>query len=267
VIGAARDPGLWRRVLVPSEHGSWAFLGEPILLGLLVAPSGAGWLVALAALAVFLARRPLKILVSDRRARARYPRTPVAEWAVAACAGVGALALAGAVLAARGPVLLACGLAAPLGVVSLAFDLARRSREAGAEVAGAVALGAVSSAVALAAGWALAPALGLWAVLAARAVPSVAYVRARLRLDKGQPARVGGALLLHLAAIAGGALLARAGLVPGLAVAAMALLALRAAYGLSPARPRMTTLQLGLTEIFFGLLTVLSVWAGGAGRS
>jgi hypothetical protein len=253
-------------VVLPAEHGAWAFLGEPVLLGLAVAPSPAGWLVALAALTAFLARRPLKILVSDRRARARYSRTPVAEVAVAACAVIGAGALAGAVALARGPVLLACGLAAPLGAAALALDLGRRSRDAAAEVAGALAMAGVSAAVALAAGWPPGPALGLWAVLAARAVPTIAYVRARLRLDKGQPARVGGALLLHLLAIAGVALLARAALAPGLVLAAMALLALRAAFGLSPARPRMTTLQLGLTEIGFGLLTVLSVWAGGAGR-
>jgi hypothetical protein len=30
----------WRAVALPTEHGSWSFVGEPILLGLLLAP---GW--------------------------------------------------------------------------------------------------------------------------------------------------------------------------------------------------------------------------------
>lgn len=32
----------WKRIVLPSEHGSWGFLAEPLLLGLLAAPSGAG---------------------------------------------------------------------------------------------------------------------------------------------------------------------------------------------------------------------------------
>jgi hypothetical protein len=32
-----RPVGEWRRVLLPTEHGSWAFLAEPVVLGWLVA--------------------------------------------------------------------------------------------------------------------------------------------------------------------------------------------------------------------------------------
>ena len=257
-----RDPAALRRVVIPAEHGSWAFLGEPLLLGLLVAPSASGLLVAVAATAGFLARRPLRIVLADRRAGERFPRTAVAGRALAALALLGAAALAGAVRSARGPVLLALGGAAPFGAVALAFDLGRRSREAVAEVAAALALGAAAAAIALAAGWAAAPAFALWGVTAARGVPAIAYVRARLRLDKGSPAQAAAAVALHLLAAAGVAALAGAGLVPWLAVAALALLAARAAYGLSPRRPRLTVPQLGLSEIGFGLLTVLSVWLG-----
>ena len=262
----AHEPATLRRVVVPSEHGSWAFLGEPLLLGLLVAPSPSGFLVALAATAGFLARRPLRIVIADRRAGGCFPRTPVAERALAGLALLGAAALAGAVLLARGPVLTALGCAAPFGAVALALDLARRARAAAAEVAAALALGAAAAAIALAAGWAAAPAFALWGVMAARGVPAIAYVRARLRLDKGTPAKAAAAVALHLLAAAGVAALAAAGLVPWLTVAALVLLAARAAYGLSPRRPRGTTLQLGVGEILFGLTTVLSVWLGRVSR-
>jgi hypothetical protein len=259
---APRGPASLRRVVVPAEHGSWAFLGEPILLGLLVAPSAAGCLLASAALAGFLARRPLRIVVSDRRSKERFPRTAVAERAFLFFALVGTAALAGAFCLARGPVLVALAAAAPLGAVALGLDLDRRSREAAAEVTAALALGSVSTAIALAAGWPAAPAFALWGVMAARGVPAIAYVRARLRLDKGSPAQVAAAVTLQLLAAAGVAALAAAGLVPWLAVAALALLGARAAYGLSPRRPRLTVPQLGLSEIGFGLMTVLSVWLG-----
>ena len=249
-------------MVVPAEHGSWAFLGEPAALGLLVAPSAPGFLLAVAALAAFLARRPLRILVSDRAAGARHPRTRVAERALAVLAAVALPALAAALTLVGPRFLFALLAAAPVAALALALDLGHRSREAAAEIAGALTLGAVASAIALATGWAAGPAFALWGVLAARAVPSIAYVRARLRLDKGNPAKVAGALALHVGAVAAVAALAAAGLVPGLAVGAMILLAGRAAYGLSPARPRLSTVRLGAGEIGFGLLVILCVWLG-----
>ncbi len=251
-----------RLVVVPTEHGSWSFLFEPIALGLLVSPSWSGALVALAALAAFLARQPLKLFVVDRRRGKVYPRTHVAERAFATLALLAAAALAGAVVTARGPLLVAVGLAAPLAAATLAFDLDRRSREAAGELAGALAVGAVASAVALAGGWPAARSFALWGVLAGRTVPTILFVRARLRLEKGQPPRMGWALASQALAIGGVALLALRRVAPWAAAAAMAVLAARAAWGLSPARPRLKTWQLGLTEIGYGLLVVLATALG-----
>ncbi|NHZ70059.1 MAG: hypothetical protein GWP18_00280, partial [Proteobacteria bacterium] len=50
---------------LPTEHGGWGFTLEPILLGLLVAPSASAWEISAAALGIFLARRPVKILSTD----------------------------------------------------------------------------------------------------------------------------------------------------------------------------------------------------------
>ena len=46
-----------RSIALPTEHGGWGFTLEPILLGLLVAPSAAAWEISAAALGIFLARR------------------------------------------------------------------------------------------------------------------------------------------------------------------------------------------------------------------
>jgi len=253
---------LLRQVLVPAEHGGWAFLAEPILLGLLIAPSWAGALMAAAATAAFLARRPLRIAVSDRQSARRYPRTTMAWRSFAGMALLAAAALAWAVVLARGPLLLAVGLAAPIAAVALAFDLGRRPREAVAELAAALALGASSAGIALAAGWSLAPAFTLWGIAAARSLPTVLFVRSRVRLDRGVPAGIAAPIAAHTVAVAAAAWLAWRGLAPWAAIWAMALLLARAALGLSRWRPRWTTKQLGLSEVALGLLTVAIVAAG-----
>jgi len=256
------DLSIWRRVVLPTEHGGWAFLAEPMLLGLLVAPSLSGALLTVAALAAFLSRQPLRTVLLDRRRGKRHPRTRVAERALAAALVVTAGAAAGAVLRAEGPVLLALGLISPFAATVLAFDLALRPRHLAAEVAGGLAVGGLASAIAIARGWPLAPAFALWVVLAARAAPSILYVRARLRLERGAPIRrsppIGSALLGVLL----GLWLAHEGLAPWLSVGALGLLALRAVHGLSRFRLRMRTWVLGVTEITFGLVTVLSVVLG-----
>lgn len=254
----------WRRVLLPAEHGAWAFLGEPIVLGLLVAPSPAGVLLAVAAAAGFLARQPLRLIVGDRRHGRRYPRTVQAERALGLAMLVALVALAGAHLLARGAWWPALVVAAPFAVAALALDLGRRSRELAAELAAVVALGAIAAAIALANGRDPGTAYGLWGVLAARALPSVLVVRARLRLDRGEHAPVAPAIAASaLAPVAIGALV-WAGWVPWPAAAALALLLGRAIWALSPMRPRWTTPQLGVSEIVAGLLVVAATAVGHA---
>ena len=66
----------WRSVAIPSEHGGWGLTAEPALLGLLVAPSIAGGVLAVAAVVAFLARTPLKLVLVDRWRRRRLPQDP-----------------------------------------------------------------------------------------------------------------------------------------------------------------------------------------------
>ena len=84
----------WRAVALPVEHGGWGFLVEPLVLGLVLAPSAAGACLALAAAAGFLARHPLRLWLLDRRKHVRYPRTALAERVFAGYALVGLVFLA-----------------------------------------------------------------------------------------------------------------------------------------------------------------------------
>ena len=247
---------------MPAEHGGWGFLLEPVVLGLILAPSASGWCIGGAALAAFLVRHPLKLALMDRRRGAWYPRTGLAVRFALGYAG-GALLLAGAAWGlARAPFWPALVLGAPAGLVALGYDARGRSREALPEAAGAVALGASVSAIALAGGLPSGVAYGAWALLALRAIPAVLFVRARLRLDRGLPAGVSLALGSHVVAVAGGVTLAAAGWGPWLGVLALALLLGRAAQGLSSRRAKLRPKDLGFREMGWGLVTLALLAVG-----
>jgi hypothetical protein len=251
-----------RAVALPVEHGGWGLLGEPLVLGLLIAPSPAGAAIALAALGAFLARHPLKLVLADLRRGASYPRTALAgRFAI----GYSALAVAGlAGAAATGPAIawIPVVLAAPLALAQLAYDARHRGRQLAPELVGGLALAATAAAITAAGGWPLAGALALWALLAAKAVSSVLFVRARFRLDRGLGPSLAAPLAAHVAATALAVVLAARAGTPWLAVAAFLLLLARAVRGLAPDRVILRPKQLGFRELGYGIATTVLLAAG-----
>lgn len=265
--GARREPTRGRvrlrTVALPTEHGGWSLTLEPAALGLLVAPSFAGMFLALAAAAAFLARHPLKLVAADRRRGRRFPRTAAAEKFSLLYGGLAcAFALAASATADGYDFLLPLLLAAPLVALQLAFDAAGRSRALAPELAGSAGLAAVAASIAMADGRTLTASAALWALLAARAVPSILYVRARLRLLHGETPPKVSVILSHVAAVALAVLLARAGLTSLWAAPAFLALLLRAASGLAAKPGHGTAKRVGMAEIGYGVLTVLAVALG-----
>ncbi len=257
-----------KSVALPVEHGAWGFLLEPALFGLVLAWSGAGVALAFVALCTLLLQTPVSMLAADARRGRVYPRTRLARRVAAAYAAVwlGGLAIAWALtgdLAWAVPAVLAL----PLAAVQLRYDARNRARELFPEAAGAVAMGALAACIAVADGWALGPALALWGLLALRAVPAIVYVRARLRLERGAAVSPVATWALHGAALAVGVGAWATGWLAWPVVAAYALLAARAGWGLSPWRRPVAAKVVGFGELGFGVATVLLLaaavaWAG-----
>lgn len=246
-----------KSVALPSEHGGWGFLIEPILLGLLVAPTWRGILITLASVGVFLIHQPLKLVVKDRLKGRLSPRAHVALRFVVV---YGLLSLIPMVLLLSTtprdflrPVLLAL----PLAAVQLAYDARNRSRKFIPELCGALALAMIAPIIAMLGGWSLAAGLGLWIALAWRDATSILYVRARLKREHGKPVSSTVVWLAHGIAILVWGALCSWQIVPCLTLIAFGLLFGRAVIGLSRYRKPRAPKIIGFLELGYGFLTVI----------
>ena len=251
-----------KAIALPPEHGAWGFLLEPILLGLLVAPSLAGWCLALAVIGAFLIRHPLKLAVSDWQRGKRYARTALAERVLLAYGALTVIGLALAVALAGWAIMLPLFLALPLVFAMLASTIQNRGRDLIPELAGASALAVTASGIALAGDTSARIAFALWVILSARDLPSILYVRARLRLEKEKPFSWTLVFLANGIAVITVFALVLLDVVPLLALLALFILFARAMYGLSPYRRRVRTQTIGFLEMAYGLLVVIATALG-----
>jgi hypothetical protein len=249
-----------RAVALPTEHGGWGLTAEPALLGLIVAPSVGGTALAVAAVLAFVARTPLKIVLVDRWRGRRLSRTALALRVAAAELAAFALLIAVAAVLSPGRTWLPALAFGPLVAVELWFDMRSRSRRLVPELAGAVGISAVAAMVALAGGADTAVALGLWAIVGARAVAAVPFAREQVLRFRGKGQDVRLMVATHVVAVVAAvvAALVEDRLVPG-AAAIAALAAVHAAIAVGP--PRRPTL-LGIAQMVFGLVVVLVTGIG-----
>lgn len=263
VLQNRASPVRWRSVALPTEHGAWAFVSEPLLLGLILAPTLAGLSLSIAVLGAFLLRQPLKLYVKDIRSQRIVPRTYVARRFIVLYGVVtGIAALATLLLIPSVDVLLPLVFALPLFALQLSYDFRNQSRSVTAEIAGTLATGAFASSIVMIQGWSLLPALGLWLVLAAKAITAVLYVRSRLRLEREKSAGVGLALAAHVGAVVLLLVTTASDLTRWTAPLAMLILTVRAAVGLSSLRKARPPKIIGMQEVAYGLLFLLVVALG-----
>jgi hypothetical protein len=249
-----------RSIALPTEHGGWGFTLEPILLGLLVAPSASGWEISAAALGVFLARRPVKIFSSDLVRRRWLPRSTMALVFSILFGGLAIAGVIGAFVTTQGPFLIPVAIAAPFALLALRADAHSRNHALIAELSGGIAMGATVAAITVSSGWDLLPSLGLWLVLAARDVAAIVLVRGQVRRSKGKTADTTKIYLTQVGSVAVIAIIAALGVVPWLSVVAVGLVGIVAVISLN--RPPIPAKTIGWTQMALGLAVVLVTAAG-----
>jgi hypothetical protein len=224
---------------------------EPLALGLLVAPSVGGSALALATVAGFFSRRPLKAAF----AKASWPSPDASRAAVllVVCIGAGLIetAILGGV-AALWPLLSA----APFGGLFLYFDAQGDSRAAAAELAGCVAFALLPAAFATLAGWSVTAAFALTAIAVTRSIPTVLTIRTCLRIRKGKNASRSIPVLASVLGFGAVIFLAAIRQVPWLAVSAAALLSIRTAWMMTSPGLKWTVKRVGIAEALLGMVYV-----------
>ena len=251
-----------KSIALPNEHGSWGILFEPLVLGIAVAPSAASPFVALLYIGAFLSRQPLKWYIADLKAKRERGQTAAARMFAFAFLSIAAVGFFGALAFAGVTAMLPLILTAPLGLITLWFDVSGKSRRVAPEMAGVVTLASSAGVCGLAAGWSVAASVALSIVIILRLIPSMLYIRERLKLEKGKPASFAVPLALHVLALVAVGVLVWYGLSPALPLAIFTFLMIRALTGSSDFRLKLKAKQLGILEVVFGSLVVLSVIAG-----
>ena len=244
-----------RAVALPSEHGGWSLTLEPVVLGLLVVPSLPGFSLGLAALLVFVARTPIKVVLVDRWRHHWRQRSRIASAVAGVEVGVIVVLGALAIMIASAPFWWPFAIAAPLIAVELWHDMRSRSRRLAAELAGAIGVGSMAAAIALAGGASSSLAAGLWLVIGARSVAAITFVRIQVLRVKSQEhttwhSDIGQAVAVAIAAI-GLAL----DVVPALGVVAIAVAGLFDVVMVR--RAPVPAVVLGIQQIILGLLVVI----------
>ena len=251
-----------RGIALPNEHGSWGILFEPLVAALAVAMSAAAPFIALLFVSSFLLRQPLRVWLADREAGRELPQTAAARKYTAIFFLLALAGFGGSLLLAPIQSLVPLLLAMPLAAVQIKYDVQRQSRRLVPELLGAVAITSSATAIALSAGWTPLAAASLSLIFVLRMVPSIFYVRNRLQLEKGKRYSVAVPVEAHILAFAASAVLALFGLCPALTSIMFGVLLVRAWIGMSPFRKKQKAMQIGVTEVIFGALTVISVIVG-----
>lgn len=249
-----------KSVALPNEHGGWGFTLEPVLLGLLVAPTWAGLGLGVFALAAFLTRHPLKLWLADLRRGKQFPRTPIARRFALLYGVIGVSGLTLALITAKGSFWWPLIVALPLIGLQLWFDAHNQGRNLIPEIAGAAAMGSVAAGIGLAGGLEAKLALGLWLVLAMRSLAAIYYARAQVRRARGESVNLAAVYVAEVLAITALIIGMLVDLVPWLSVLALATLIPLSLYTF--AKPPVPAKVVGWTQMALGLLIVLCTVVG-----
>ena len=236
-----------RPLAIPNEHGGWGFLLEPVVLALAIAPSRAGFALAVALVAAFFLRHPLRLAARDLMLRKRYPRTMACANLALAYGTAAAVCFAIAVSLSSAAIAVPVLCAVPFLALQFFYDVRNRGRELPAELCGAIAAAAGGAACVLAADREVIAAVIVATLAVSRSVPSILHVRSLLRGSSALPG-----VLAHVLAVVAAFIVAPFAIVVPVALLIRNLFA--------RFRSGLTAKRVGMEEVGWGVVAT-TVWA------
>jgi hypothetical protein len=185
-LAAKPNPLIKRHIALPTDHGSWVFLLSPLIIGLFAGGSlsPASFFLILAALAAFLIRQPVTIMVKALSGRRSSRDLPAARFWALLYAALGLVGLAGLIALGYGWVLLLALPGAPVFAWHLYLVSKRQERrQALIEVVGSGVLALAAPAACWVGAGRPIP-LGWWLFVLVWAQSAASIVYAYLRLEQ-----------------------------------------------------------------------------------
>ena len=259
----AKGNTIWRKKLIlPAEHGSWAWLLVPFLVGVGVSRqvNVAIWLVLLGSLAAFLGRQPATVWLRIHQGRGRRSDAPLALGWTITFAVIGLFCLLGLIHLGQTAVL---WLTLPLLLIFILYLIATQygrtaMRSLWLELIGAAVLALTAPAAFIVAHNQLSlTAWIIWALMAGQNMLGALYVRLRIADTHQRPINRHNIFLAHLLAFLLILMAATSGLVVWLTAVPFLFLVLRAFWAMRQPRPVTNIKQFGFLELGIELLTGL----------
>lgn len=254
-------PSIFRKqIIMPTEHGSWAWLLVPFFVGAVVAGhfNFPVLLTLLGGLAGFFMRQPATVWLRVQRGKARRADGPLAAGWTAVFATIALICLTGLFILERGQLL---WLLLPLALIFPGYLLAARYgraglRSLGMELSGAVALSLMAPAAALAAngsfqGWMW----GLWGLMALQNLLGAFYVRLRIFDTHAKPINRAGIVGYHGLGLILALVGAGMAVVPWLTAVPFAAFFARSLWAAAQVRPVSNVKKFGFTELGIAILS------------
>ena len=248
-----------RQIALPTEHGSWGFVLEPLLLALLVAYSLPGLMLSLCAFFMFLSYQPLRILFKKKNNNElnKYALIVFSVYVFLAAVFF-FITFSQSELIALTPFVLSV----IIMLIYLIMLYRQKNRELISELSASFSISILTLSILLFKGWQIKYVIAFLIVLLARSIPTTFYVHTKLQMFKKKEFR--NTLPMISTYIFTGILFwtSMLGLTPFLTVAASLMLLVRSHIGIFYIKENFKVVNFGIMEFVYGGLFIIITAVG-----
>jgi len=238
-----------KNTALPREHGSWAYVLEPVLLSLLTAFSIEGLFLGIGSLFIFLAHQPIKSFFTENGTARR-----TAVYFILGYGITGAVFIIFFLLHSNTAARLPFFTAVLLMSVYLILDLTGHGKEFYIRFLAPFSISLTAMSIVMSAGWNWEKALMIPVIVNLRFIPTAYYIRAKLRQSGDETFVRKITPSVHILSVLAAVYLVYLDRLPVLVSAGAVILAVRAFYGLYFDKKKVIPKHLGIKEFIFGLL-------------